>query len=162
CLAGTSRPPRRRSLPGARHHGEPVSSPPPGCPAHRTLPHDGTPLVPSPVLAHWRAEAPATPVHYPDGHDGRIGTEPAPPQIVLAHPEFSQLPHRMSAPWPDGPPDPLDARGAAAIDAANLLALDEPDHVRLRRHVTSRFSVRSVRSRADAIAEIVAGAAERF
>lgn len=139
-----------------------MSSPPPGCPAHRTLPHDGTPLAPSPVLAHWRAKAPATPFHYPDGHDGWIVTDHALAQTVLAHPEFSQLPHRMSAPWPDGPADPLDARGEAAIAAANLLALDEPDHVRLRRHITSRFSVRSVRSRAEAITAIVGGAAESF
>ncbi|WP_372236642.1 cytochrome P450 [Microbacterium sp. RU33B] len=46
--------------------------------------------------------------------------------------------------------------------AANLLALDEPDHVRLRRHITSRFSVRSVRSRTEEIAAIVAAAAARL
>lgn len=139
-----------------------TTTPPPVCPAHRTLPLDGTPLAPSPRFAQWRSEAPATPFHYPDGHDGWIVTDHALAQTVLAHPEFSQLPHRMTTPWPDAPADPLDERGEAAMRAANLLALDEPDHVRLRRHITSRFSVRSVRSRTEEIAAIVAAAAARL
>lgn len=40
----------------------------------RTLPRDGTPLKPSPWFAERRAEGPASPLTYADGHDGMIVT----------------------------------------------------------------------------------------
>jgi len=132
--------------------------PPPGCPMHagRALPTDGRPLAPSPTIAAWRDEGPATPLAYPDGHAGWIVTRHALARELLADPRFSQQPQRMPGPpvRPTGPEE-IDSRARESLRVANLLGLDEPAHVRLRRIITKRFSVRAARARRDTIARIV-------
>ncbi|WP_193106643.1 cytochrome P450 [Brachybacterium sp. FME24] len=134
------------------------------CPFHdpQQLPRDGTPLRPSPTIAHWRDAAPAVPLLYDDDHVGLVVTRYDAARAILSDPRFSQLPHRMptavghqrppdtaqTAETAESPgPDPLDDQAKASIDAANLLALDGATHQRMRRGITGRFSVKQVRTR---------------
>jgi cytochrome P450 len=135
-----------------------------GCPFHgdRTLPTDGTPLAPSPTLAVWRDEAPATPLHYPDGHEGLIVTRHALARDVLADPRFTLTVSRLPHPMPESEPSPLDAAAKASLEVANLLSLDGDQHLRMRRAVLSQFSVRAVRAREEAVREIVRSELEEF
>jgi cytochrome P450 len=128
-----------------------------GCPyAERVLPTDGTPLEPSPALATWRDEAPATPLRYPDGPDGLIVTRHALARDVLADSRFTVAVHRFPRPQEGTELDDLDGAGRAALAASNLLALDGEQHLRMRRAILSQFSMRAVRAREDAVAGIVA------
>ncbi|MGH3075240.1 MAG: hypothetical protein ACRDQC_09950, partial [Gaiellales bacterium] len=133
--------------------------PAPGCPMHagRTLPTDGRPLAPSPTIAAWRDEGPATPLAYPDGHEGWIVTRHALARALLTDPRFSQRPQRMPGPQVQRPPEEIDARAKESLRVADLLGLDEPAHVRLRRRITARFSVKAARARRDTITAIVRG-----
>ena len=135
-----------------------------GCPFHgdRVLPTDGTPLAPSPTLTAWRDEAAATPLLYPDGHDGLIVTRHGLARDVLADNRFtlgvSRFPHGDA----DSAPDPIDAAAQESLAASNLLTLDGEQHLRMRRAILSQFSVRAVRSREDAVREIVRTQLEEF
>lgn len=130
------------------------------CPFHdiRTIPTDGTPLTPSPTLAKWRDEAPATPLHYTDGHEGWIVTRHELARLVLEDRRFSQRPSRMPGELRvDGSSEPdIDDEALAAMEVANLLALDSPQHARVRRAILGRFSVRAVRGYEADVASIVA------
>lgn len=133
------------------------------CPFHaRTLPGDGTPLVPSPTLAAWRGQAPFMPLEFEDGHEGLIATRYDVAVEVLQDPRFSMRPVRM----PVGPtggegpshqelPGTLDPMGQLSEDL-NFLTLDGDAHARLRRTVTARFSVRQARQREPWIRDTVA------
>lgn len=132
----------------------------PGCPFHsiRTIPTDGTPLNPSPTLAAWRDEAPATPLHYADGHEGWIVTRHELARLVLEDTRFSQRPQRMPGEPKQGAdtgPE-VDDEALAAMEVANLLSLDSPQHTRVRKAILGRFSVRAVRGYEPDVAAIVA------
>lgn len=164
-----------------------MPSEPSRCPFHPvTLPDDGTPLRPSPSIAAWREEAPATPLDYEDGHHGLIATRYSIVRTVLEDPRFSLHPARMplgpdaahagsaepgsAGPGPHASGDhdanvvddgALDA-AAVRSERANLLRLDGQDHARLRRAITSRFSFRHVRSRQPDVADTVSRQLEIF
>lgn len=139
------------------------------CPFHsRALPGDGTPLSPSPSLADWREHGAFVPLAFQDGHEGLAAVRYDAVTAVLHDPRFSMRPGRM----PVGPSDvggtatgsapvPLEALGdldeaARRSDDLNLLSLDGEQHAKLRRAVTSRFSLRQARSREPWIREMVA------
>jgi cytochrome P450 len=138
-----------------------------GCPFHdaRSLPTDGTPLAPSPTLAAWRDEAAATPLRYPDGHDGWIVTRHELARLVLEDTRFSQLPQRMPGATHNdhnASEDGVDDEATAALAVADLLSLDSPQHTRIRRAILGRFSVRAVRGYESDVAAIVAGQLAHF
>ncbi|GAA5087493.1 cytochrome P450 [Microbacterium yannicii] len=134
-----------------------------GCPYHeRRLPTDGTPLAPSPALATWRDEAPATPLRYPDGPDGLIVTRHTLARDVLSDPRFTVAVHRFPQPQEATDLDDLDEAGRVALAASNLLALDGEQHLRMRRAIISQFSMRAVRAREDAVAGIVTSQLAEF
>lgn len=140
------------------------------CPInHASLPGDGTPLKPSPSLAEWRKQAPATPLDYQDGHVGFIGTGYEFSRAVLVDPRFSMRPERLpmgptghlasdddlpNAALPAELPGPLDEDGQIS-EHANLLILDGDEHSRLRRLVTPRFALKQVRGRRDWVRDMV-------
>lgn len=140
----------------------------PGCPfPHhaRSLPGDGTPLAPSPQFAEWRGHGPFAPLDFQDGHEGLIATRYDAVVTVLQDPRFSMRPARMPV-GPDGSaedaaavplelPGDLDEAGQAS-EELNLLTLDGPEHAKLRRAATARFSVRQARSREPWIREMIA------
>ena len=127
-----------------------------GCPFHaRSLPTDSTPLTPSPEFAEWRAEGAATPLSMVDGHDGLIVTRHELAREVLVDPRFSQQPQRFPLGPAHQPPADVDQRAQDASDAANLLSLDGDKHLRIRRSITSRFTVKAARGKTDVVAAIV-------
>jgi cytochrome P450 len=135
-----------------------------GCPFHaRSIPTDGTPLTPSPTLAEWRDEAAATPLRYSDGHDGLIVTRHELARLILEDPRFSQQPWRMPGTSQLEKVEPeVDDRALAAMDVANLLGIDSPQHARIRRTILGRFSVRAARGYKDDVAAIVARQLEQL
>lgn len=141
-----------------------------------TLPGDGTPTRPSPELAKWRSEAPATPLRYQDGHEGLIVTDYELARNVLSDPRFSMRPERMpagpetkssngkeitNAALPAELPGPLDEDGQIS-EQSNLLILDGDQHLRLRRLITPHFTIKQVRSHHAWISEMVSGELKRI
>ncbi|MCU1550302.1 MAG: cytochrome [Glaciihabitans sp.] len=139
------------------------------CPFHsRALPGDGTPLHPSPQIAEWRERAPFVPLDFQDGHEGLAAVRYEAAVSVLQDPRFSMRPARMPV-GPEAPDDgtaesaavPLELPGeldesGQRSENLNLLTLDGAEHLKLRRAVTARFSVRQARSREPWIQEMVA------
>lgn len=119
------------------------------------LPQDGTPLKPSPVLAELRQTAPATPLRYTDGHVGWIVTDYELGRRVLSDPRFSQQPKRMPAHTGDRPDAALDARATESLARGQVLNLDSPQHEKVRRAMTRRFSLKAVRGQEARVREIV-------
>lgn len=126
----------------------------------RELPADSTPLTPSSRFADWRGAAAAVPLSYRDGHEGLLVTRHDEVRAVLTDARFSQQPQRMPSGEaqiePGVPAGPVDGPAQEATGGTNILGMDGAEHLRLRRAVTRRFSVRSARGHRDRIAEIVA------
>lgn len=116
-----------------------------------SFPVDGTPLRPSSTFAEWRAEAPATRLRFADGSDGWLVTRFEMAKAVLEDARFSQQPARF--PVADESPSPISPDNVTSLVDGNMLGLDDPTHALLRRTVTNRFSVRSVRSHREAISD---------
>ncbi|GAA4709069.1 Cytochrome P450 [Promicromonospora umidemergens] len=132
----------------------------PGGAGQHALPADSMPTRPSPTFARWRESAALVPLGFRDGHEGLLVTRYEEAKLVLSDPRFSQQPQRMprsDGPVEDGrPPGPLDEAGVLASSSANILGVDGAEHLRLRRAITRRFTVRSGRTHRPRIAEIVA------
>lgn len=132
-----------------------------GCPFGHgavTIPRDGTPLRPSPLIGELRDESPATPLEFADGHIGWMVTRHAEAREILADPRYSQQPQRlpMGRSFPQSDDVELDAAGREALQLSSLLGLDGPAHLRMRRAVLSRFSIKAVRARREPVTAIVA------
>jgi cytochrome P450 len=134
------------------------------CPVHeiRKIPIDGTPLSPSVTLDQWREEGAATPLEYEDGHQGLVVTRYELAKLILEDKRFSQKPIRMplhQVSREDSAPgiNIVDGELATAsdLDPGNLLFLDGEQHLKIRRVVTSRFSVRSAKGYESDIKTIV-------
>ena len=138
-----------------------------GCPFHAaTLPVDGTPLRPSPLLAEWREAGGAVPLRYDDGHQGLVATRYEVAKAVLQDPRFSMRPYRtpVGGELPSGVADDLAAPGelpgdlddaASRSELSNLLVRDGAEHARLRRLITPRLSVKQVRGRQPWVSQMV-------
>ena len=142
----------------------------------QSLPGDSTPLRPSPTIAAWREAGAAVPLRYSDDHVGFVVTRYDAARGVLEDRRFSQQPQRTPQGPIHGHPSPdegtgnwhvedddkvpgkatLDAAARHASEVSNLLGLDGASHARMRRAITSRFSVRQVRSRQEWVATTVA------
>lgn len=134
------------------------------CPMHeiRKIPIDGTPLCPSATFAQWREEAAATPLEYEDGHQGLIISRYELAKLILEDKRFSQKPIRIPAHQinrEESEPGITIVNGelatASDLDPGNLLFLDGEQHLKIRRAVTSRFSVRSAKGYESDIKTIV-------
>ncbi len=129
----------------------------------RKLPIDGTPLCPSATLAQWREEAAATPLEYEDGHQGLVINRYELAKLILEDKRFSQKPIRIPAHQvirEESDPGINVVGGELAtegeLDPGNLLFLDGEQHLKIRRAVTSRFSVRAAKGYEADIKNIVA------
>lgn len=126
------------------------------CPHKHNLPSDGTPLVPSPTLDHWRESSPITPLVFPDGHEGWIALRQEISQEILMDTRFSQQPHRFPGIAPRLTLEEfIDEQDRSAITTADLLALDGEQHRKCRRTVTSKFSFKAVNSYSEAVTALV-------
>ncbi|MBZ2199530.1 cytochrome P450 [Occultella gossypii] len=131
------------------------------CPFHSpaALPGDSTPTSPSPRFAQWREAGAAAPLRYEDGHEGFVITRHEEARSVLSDPRFTVAHHRSplrESALVDGvAPGPLDDRGRQAVASTSLLSMDGPQHLRLRRAITRRLSVKAVRTRTAEIEDVV-------
>lgn len=145
------------------------------CPFHtpQKLPTDGTPLSPSSRIASWREHADAVPLQYEDGHQGLVITGYETAREILADSRFRQLPHRVPAADPKPPHpapagtdrprhEPPDQDAQSSIAAANLLGLDGPEHSRMRRAITARYSLKQARMRTPWISRMVSEQLDRL
>jgi cytochrome P450 len=135
----------------------------------RKLPIDGTPLCPSATLAQWREEAAATPLEYEDGHQGLVINRYELAKLILEDKRFSQKPIRIPAHQvirEESDPGINVVGGELAtegeLDPGNLLFLDGEQHLKIRRAVTSRFSVRAAKGYEAVIKDIVATQIKRL
>lgn len=135
----------------------------------RKLPIDGTPLCPSATLAQWREEAAATPLEYEDGHQGLVINRYELAKLILEDKRFSQKPIRIPAHQvirEESDPGINVVGGELAtegeLDPGNLLFLDGEQHLKIRRAVTSRFSVRAAKGYEADIKNIVATQIKRL
>ena len=108
---------------------------------------------PVPELAEIREQERVRRVTLALGGEAYLVTRLADVKEVLADSAtFSNVPRRMDV--PDAPP--LSDEERARMLAGNLLALDPPDHTRLRRMLTPEFTVRRMRRLEPRIVDIVA------
>lgn len=134
------------------------------CPFHEAkgLPRDGTPLRPSPTLARWRDEAGVRPFTYPDGRTGWIVTAYDMLREVLADPRFDIALNPVAGAAPLPSDEPLDDDAIESLRVGNPMALNGAAHARIRRMVTSRFTVRAAQARRAQIRAIVDKQLVRF
>jgi cytochrome P450 len=116
------------------------------------LPTNRLPLDPDPELGRLRSECPVQRLSYPDGEVGWLTTSYAAGRAVLTDQRFSIRPARV----------PVDLGGiveallAGPESGGNLLLLDPPEHTRLRRLLTHRFSPRRTEEYRPVVENIVA------
>jgi cytochrome P450 len=143
-----------------------------GCPFHALggLPEDGTQLMPSASLAELRSSAAATPLKYTGDHTGWLVTDYELAKQVLGDDRFSQkstrFPDRQGGhPLADIGKDLgslIDEDAIEALTVANVLALDSPQHEKVRRAMITRFMVKAVRGRGAEVRAIVARQLDRL
>ncbi|RKR73599.1 cytochrome P450 [Frondihabitans australicus] len=123
-----------------------------------TIPRDGTPLAPSPLIGELRDENAATPLEYADGHVGWMVTRHTEARDILADPRYSQQPMRLplGKGYPQSDSVDIDDDAHESLRLSNLLGLDGEQHLRIRRAVLGRFSIKQVRGRREAVQAIVA------
>ncbi|GLZ81497.1 cytochrome P450 [Actinorhabdospora filicis] len=123
-----------------------------GMPAERA---PGCPFSPPPELSRLAEESPIVRSVFTDGHEGYLVTGYALAREVLAdNRRFSSRQELMHHPT-------IDFREQFGDEippglAGDLTALDEPEHGRLRRMLTGRFTVRRMRMLTERIEEVTA------
>jgi cytochrome P450 len=97
----------------------------------------GRPFDPPAELTRISAEAPLTPLVFPDGHDGWLATGYTTVRRVLADPRFSNRSELMHSPLPgyEGVTPPPARPG-------DFLKMDPPEHTRYRKLLAGKFTVR--------------------
>lgn len=116
-----------------------------------------TALDPPPELTELREQQPMCPLRFPDGHVGWLGTSFELAREILGDARFSMRPSRPPLGDREGNKvfqDRLE-RETPEMETGDLLALDPPEHARLRRLLAGHFTVRRVREHGAAIEAIV-------
>ncbi|WP_242907316.1 cytochrome P450 [Actinomadura terrae] len=109
----------------------------------------GCPFDPPARLAELRSQAPVTPLRFGDGHLGWLVTGHAQARAVLADPAFSsrhELMHLLDPQHVDIPP----------AGPGEFIGMDAPEHLRFRRLLAGKFSVRRMRTLAERVHELTA------
>ncbi|MFD3665859.1 cytochrome P450 [Streptomyces sp. NPDC058659] len=129
---------------------EPLENPgttePVALPTRRT---PGCPFDPPAGLAKLREERPLARMTYPDGHVGWLATGYSTVRAIMADSRFSSRYELMHYPLPGGPEGPL-----PPAPVGDMTGMDAPEHTRLRRLLTGKFTVRRMRQLSDRVAEI--------
>ncbi|MEO6088309.1 MAG: cytochrome P450 [Umezawaea sp.] len=97
----------------------------------------GRPFDPPAELSSLNVEAPLTPLHFPDGHEGWLATGYTAVRRVLADPRFSNRSELQHSPLPEH-------AGMTALPAqpGDFLKMDPPDHTRYRKLLAGKFTTR--------------------
>jgi len=111
----------------------------------------GCPFDPPAGLAELREESPLARMAYPDGHVGWLATGWSTVRAIMGDSRFSSRYELMHYPFPGGPEGPL-----PPAPVGDMTGMDAPEHTRLRRILTGKFTVRRMRLLSDRVAEITA------
>ncbi|MDV5143854.1 cytochrome P450 [Streptomyces sp. SBC-4] len=109
----------------------------------------GCPFDPPAALAELREENPLARMTYPDGHVGWLATGYSTVRAIMADNRFSSRYELLHYPFPGGPEGPL-----PPAPVGDMTGMDAPEHTRLRRILTGKFTVRRMRQLSDRVAEI--------
>lgn len=97
----------------------------------------GRPFDPPAELTRISAEAPLTPLLFPDGHDGWLATGYTTVRRVLADPRFSSRSELQHSPLPG-----YEGVTAPPAQPGDFLKMDPPEHTRYRKLLAGKFTAR--------------------
>ncbi|KJK51024.1 cytochrome P450 [Lentzea aerocolonigenes] len=115
---------------------------------------DVTPFDPPARIAELRSSRPVSPMLFPDGHEGWLITGYEAVRAALADTRFSSRQDLgiLHVPYPV-PGMPEQTEPSPQVPGL-FLAMDPPDHTRLRRKLTGAFTVRRMKALEEHIIEI--------
>lgn len=116
---------------------------------------DAGPFDPPSAITALRAARPVSPLRFPDGHEGWLVTGYEAVRKLMADTRFSSRQDLgiVHVPY-ETPGMPAQTEPSPQIPGL-FIAMDPPDHTRLRRKLTGAFTVRRMRQLEAHIAEIV-------
>ncbi|WP_280346713.1 cytochrome P450 [Nocardia neocaledoniensis] len=116
---------------------------------------DAGPFDPPRAITALREARPVSPLRFPDGHEGWLVTGYEAVRKLLADTRFSSRQDLgiVHVPY-ETPGMPAQTEPSPQIPGL-FIAMDPPDHTRLRRKLTGTFTVRRMRQLEEHIAEIV-------
>ncbi|GEM32488.1 cytochrome P450 [Nocardia neocaledoniensis NBRC 108232] len=116
---------------------------------------DAGPFDPPSAITALRAARPVSPLRFPDGHEGWLVTGYEAVRALMADTRFSSRQDLgiVHVPY-ETPGMPAQTEPSPQIPGL-FIAMDPPDHTRLRRKLTGTFTVRRMRQLEEHIAEIV-------
>ncbi|MDO3647418.1 cytochrome P450 [Nocardia mangyaensis] len=116
---------------------------------------DAGPFDPPSAITALRAARPVSPLQFPDGHEGWLVTGYEAVRTLMADTRFSSRQDLgiVHVPY-ETPGMPAQTEPSPQIPGL-FIAMDPPDHTRLRRKLTGAFTVRRMRQLEAHIAEIV-------
>lgn len=119
------------------------------------LQRDAGPFDPPSEITRLRAVSPVSPLIFPNGHEGWLVTGYEAVRRLMADTRFSSRQDLgiVHVPY-EAPGMPVATEPSPQIPGL-FVAMDPPDHTRLRRKLTGAFTVRRMRALEEHIAEIV-------
>jgi cytochrome P450 len=122
-----------------------------------SMERDAGPFDPPRHISELRAARPVSPLVFPDGHEGWLVTGYEAARQLLADTRFSSRQDigLLHDPFviPGMPDMPVDTEPSPTMPGV-FIAMDPPDHTRLRRKLTGAFTVRRMKQLEDRIHEI--------
>jgi cytochrome P450 len=128
-----------------------MSDIPHGLPIHR----DVSPFDPPSQLSRLRATRPVSPMIFADGHEGWVVTGYDELRRLLADTRFSSRQDLGVLHLPYEVPGMPTFTEPSPQEPGLFIAMDPPDHTRLRRKLTGAFTVKRMRSLEDHIVDVV-------
>ncbi|WP_280335511.1 cytochrome P450 [Nocardia wallacei] len=125
-----------------------------------TVPHglpmdrDAGPFDPPSAITELRASRPVSPLIFPDGHEGWLVTGYEAVRKLMADTRFSSRQDIGIVHVPYETPGMPAATEPSPVIPGLFVAMDPPDHTRLRRKLTGAFTVRRMKQLEEHIAEI--------
>ncbi|WP_280305520.1 cytochrome P450 [Nocardia neocaledoniensis] len=116
---------------------------------------DAGPFDPPSAITALRAARPVSPLRFPDGHEGWLVTGYEAVRTLMADTRFSSRQDLgiVHVPY-ETPGMPAQTEPSPQIPGL-FIAMDPPDHTRLRRKLTGTFTVRRMRRLEEHIVEVV-------
>jgi cytochrome P450 len=111
----------------------------------------GCPFDPPAELGKLREQSPLVRMTYPDGHAGWLATSHDVVRAVLADRRFSSRYELAHYPVPG-----LDLAELPPAPAGDLTGMDQPEHTRYRKLLTSKFTVRRMRQLTERAEQVTA------
>ncbi|WP_370945797.1 cytochrome P450 [Amycolatopsis sp. cg5] len=124
---------------------------PQGLPMER----DAGPFAPPSEITRLRETRPVSPMHFPDGHEGWLVTGYEAARQLLADTRFSSRQDLGVIHVPFETPGMPPATEPSPTMPGVFVAMDPPDHTRLRRKLTGAFTVKRMKNLEEHIVEIV-------